>query len=391
MPLSHTNAATEAAVAGLATVVDVLILGAGPAGLSVGYELRKRGVSFQILERGEMAGESWRRMPTNLKLVSPWKSNCLPGTPASRRPGNYEMSRSEYSSYLQDYAAQQELPIKTGVRVTTVSKDRDGTFVLKSDGGEFRGRCFVNATGGSSRPFIPNFDGARESTIPQLHVADYRDPDQLRLLIGERPGPVLIVGKRLSAGQTLVELVDAGLEVALSHRSKIQFGSGPFMRWVYFRALPMVEAVKIHLLGQATCGFEVTMEGGRARQLIRRGMVQTYPDVNRFQGGSVLFKDGVRLKPAAVIYATGFRPTLEHLHSLLGDVPDRRRLPPLHGMESAFIPGLFFIGLENQRNLRSHYLRGIREDAAVVADEVAQRLQWLERRLAHAPARSQVA
>lgn len=379
MPLSHTNASVETAVAEPAPMVDVLILGAGPAGLSAGHELRQRGLKFLILERGETAGESWRRMPENLKLVSPWKSNSLPGTANGRLSGNYEMSRAEYLDYLQEYAVEQQLPIRTGVRVATVGRDNDGVFLVESDAGVFRGRCLINATGGSSRAFIPNYDGAEESTIPRLHVADYRNPRQVRQLAGDRPGPVLIIGKRLSAGQALVELADAGLEVALSHRSKIQFGSGRFMKWLSIRTLPLVEAIKMHLLGQATCGFEVTMEGGRARQLIRRGVVQTHPDVNRFQGNSVLFKDGTRLKPAAVIYATGFRPTLEHLHDLLGDVPDRRRLPPMDGMESAFIPGLFFIGLENQRNLRSHYLRGIREDAVIVAKEVESRLAWLNR------------
>lgn len=391
MSLSHTNVSAEAAVPDPAPVVDVLVLGAGPAGLSVGHELRERGLRFLILERGETAGESWRRMPENLKLVSPWKSNFLPGTARERLPGNYEMSRSEYCDYLQRYAVEQQLPIKTGVRVVTVEREHGEGFAVKSDAGVFRGRCLINATGGSSKAFIPSYDGAEESMIPQMHVADYRNPKQVRQLIGDRSGPVLIIGKRLSAGQTLVELVDDGVEVVLSHRSKIQFGRGSFMKWLSIRTLPFVEAIKIHLLGQATCGFEVTMEGGRARQLIRRGVVRTHPDVNRFQGNSVLFKDGTRLKPSAVIYATGFRPTLEHLHDLLGDVPDRRRLPPLNGMESAFIPGLFFIGLENQRNLRSHYLRGIREDAAVVAKEVESRLAWLNRQRLPASASSKVA
>lgn len=391
MSLSHTDVPAQAAVAESAAVLDVLVLGAGPAGLSVGHELKTRGVSFLILERGEAAGESWRRMPTNLKLVSPWKSNFLPGTAPARLPGNYEMSRAEYCDYLASYAKEQQLPVKSGVTVTTVERDHDGVFLVRSSGGDFRARCLVNATGGSSKAFIPKFDGAEDSTIPQLHVADYRDPAQVKRLVGERTGPVLIVGKRLSAGQVLVDLVDAGIDVVLSHRSKIRFGGGALMKWLNFRMLPVIEAIKINFLGQATCGFEVTMDGGQARQLIRSGKVRTYPDVNRLQGNSVLFKDGTRLKPSLVLFATGFRPTLDHLHSLLVDVPDRRRLPPLDGMESAFIPGLFFIGLENQRNLRSHYLRGIREDAAVVAEEVGLRLAWLARKSSASASPSKVA
>lgn len=391
MPLSHTETPAQSAVAESAPVLDVLVLGAGPAGLSVGHELKKRGIRFLILERGDAAGERWRRMPANLKLISPWKSNFLPGTAPTRWPGNYEMSRVEYGEYLVGYAREQQLPVRVGVTVTTVERERDGVFLVKSNGGEFRARCLVNATGGSSKAFVPKFDGAEDSTVPHLHVADYQDPSQVRRLVGGRAGPVLIVGKRLSAGQTLVELVDAGIEVVLSHRSKIQFGGGALLKWLKFRMLPAIEVIKVNLLGQAACGLEVTMDGGRARQLIRSGKVRTYPDVNRLQGNSVLFKDGTRLKPSLVLYATGFRPALDHLHSLLGDVPDRRRLPPLDGMESAFIPGLFFIGLENQRNLRSHYLRGIREDAVVLVEDVGLRLAWFARKVPAAAAPSQVA
>lgn len=391
MSLSRSDVPAQVAVAQSAPALDVLVLGAGPAGLSVGHELKKRGVSFLILERGLAVGESWRRMPANLKLVSPWKANSLPGTEPGRLPGNYEMSREEYCDYLTRYAMEQQLPVKSGVAVTTVEREGDGVFVVKSDGGEFRARCLVNSTGGSSKAFIPKFEGAEDSTIPQLHVADYRDPAQVKQLVGDRTGPVLLVGKRLSAGQVMVELVGAGINVVLSHRSQIRYGSGSLMKWLNFRMLPMIEMIKINFLGQATCGFEVTMDGGRARQLIRSGRVRTYPDVNRLQGNSVLFKDGTRLKPALLLYATGFRPTLDHLHSLLGDVPDRRRLPPLNGMESASIPGLFFIGLENQRNLRSHYLRGIREDAVLVVEEVALRLAWLARKSAAAAVSSKVA
>lgn len=382
MSLAQTLVVTGTAAVESASAVDVLVLGAGPAGLSVGHELKKQGLRFLILERGPSAGESWRRMPVNLKLITPWKANCLSGTDRRILPRHYEMSRAEYSDYLERYAVEQELPIKAGETIIEVVCDDEGMFRVRTATSEYRAKSVVNATGGVSRAHIPKYDGAESSSIPRMHVADYRDPEQVRRLVGGRPGPVIIVGKRLSAGQAMVELVDAGLEVGISHRSKIRYGGGAFAKWLSFRALPFFEAIKINVLGQATCGFEVTMEAGRARQLIRSGKVRTYPDINRFQGATLLFKDGSRLKPAAVIFATGFGPCLDHLHRLLGDVPDRRRLPALNGMESAVVPGLFFIGLENQRNLRSHYLRGIREDAVLVAQEVVQRLEWMNRQVA---------
>jgi putative flavoprotein involved in K+ transport len=356
---------------GQAGVHDVLVLGAGPAGLSIGYELKQRGLKFLLLERGQTAGESWRRMPVSLKLVTPWRTNALPGTCPGLFVPQYEMTRQEYFRYLRDYAAEHQLPVQFGEAVTRVARDSDGLFRVTTSAASYRSKLLVNATGSFSKPFVPGFDGAADSPIPQLHVAEYGDPERLRALVGDRTGPVLIVGKRLSAGQTLVELVEAGFEVALSHRSKIRFGSGPFGRWLFLRIFPELEALKIRVWGQNACGFDVPMEGGAARRLIRSGTVKTFPDVNRFQGASILFKDGTRLKPAAVVYATGFRPALDHLHELLVTVPDRRRLPPLNGMESVVVPGLFFLGLEHQRNMQSQYLRGIRKDAALLAGELS--------------------
>lgn len=351
-------------------VYDVIVLGAGPAGLSIGYELKRRGLRFLLIERGQAVGESWRRMPASLKLVSPWRANYLPGT----RPGlfsrHYKMTRQEFCQYLRDYAAEHQLPVQVGEMVAQVARDSDGLFRVMTATGAYTSKLLVNATGSFSKPFIPAFDGAADSPIPQLHVADYADAEHLKDLVGGRTGPILIVGKRLSAGQTLVELVEAGFEVALSHRSKIRFGSSLFVRWFFFRIFPELEALQIGLWGQTACGFDVPMEGGSARRLIRSGAVRTFPDINRFQGSSVLFNDGSRLKPAAVIYATGFRPALDHLHGLLVTVPDRRRLPPLNGMESVVVPGLFFLGLEHQRNMQSQYLRGIRKDAVLLAEEL---------------------
>src|SRR5262245_45265253 len=314
---------------------DILVLGGGPAGLSLGHELKRRGLSFLILERGATVGESWRRMPSNLKLVSPWKANCLPGTRPSLRSLHHEISREEFFRYLQDYAQAHALPVRRQVEVRAVVKTPDQRFCVQTSEGVFTSRQLVNATGCFWNPFVPPIPGAAESTLPQLHFADYENPGHVKQLLGDARSPVLIVGKRLSAGQALVELVDAGLEVALSHRSPIRFGSGPVGWWLFFRLLPELEALKLKLHGPAARGFEVRMPGGRARQLIRRGTVKTFPGIRRFAGRAVEFENGVVLQPALVLYATGFRPALDHLRPLLD-------YPRLHQLECVSVPDLFF-------------------------------------------------
>jgi putative flavoprotein involved in K+ transport len=352
---------------------QILIIGAGAAGLALGHELKQRGIPCLILERGSAAGDSWRRMPAGLRLVSPWRANWLPGTRSDLFPRHREISRTEYHRYLQDYAGRESLPVITDVYVKAVSKDENGLFRLTTSRGEFRTRFLVNATGYFSKPFVPDISGATECDVPQLHVADYRDPSHVNSLIGRRQGLALIVGKRLSAGQTMLELVDAGLEVALSHRSRIEFGPGPISWWLFFRIFPEIEAFKLWLRGPRARGFDVKMQGGRTRRLIRSGVVKTFPTISRFAGRSVIFENGAELQPGVVIYATGFRPALDHLHSML---PDAETLQPvLQRMESVSVPGLFFVGLAHQRNLQSHYLRGIRRDVVLLAEQLGERLR----------------
>ena len=350
---------------------DVLILGAGPAGLSVGFELQQRGVSFLILEKG-CVGDSWKRMPTHLKLVSPWKANCLRGPNSGCFARHFQASREQFVNYLQHYAAKANLPIRTEVTVESVQKLDDDTFRVQTSGGDFLSRFVVNATGYFSNPYVPQIPGTRESRIPQLHVAQYRDPRHLESLLLDSNRLVLIVGKRLSAGQTMLELVQAGFDIALSHRSPIQYGSGPFAWWFLFRLFPWLEWLKLRWKGDHAPSNDVRMPGGPARKMIKSGRVKTFPSIAAFEPDAVIFANGQRLRPALVIYATGFRPALAHLAPPGLAISEQSSRPRLLHLESVEVPGLYFIGLDHARNFRSRFLRGIREDAPLLANRLRQ-------------------
>jgi putative flavoprotein involved in K+ transport len=353
---------------------DALIIGAGPAGLALAFELKRRGVESLMLESGPAVAHSWANMPTHLKLVSPWKANCLPGSDSRCFPRNHEMTRAEYCSVLQQYAQINQLSVLTNATVHDVKRRTDAGFVVHACGGTFSAPLLVNATGCFANPFTPEFPGAPESSLPQFHFATFCDAERLREAIGKAAGLVLIVGKRLSAGQALVELVDAGFEVALSCRGPIQFGAGPIGWWIFFRIHPALERLKLRLKGTAARGFPTVMPGGRARRLIQSGRVKTFPDIARFENRRVVFTDGPSLEPDAVLYATGFRHALAHLASLGITLDERTGQPALRGFESADVPGLFFLGLDQLRNFRSRFIRGIREDAALLADKLVARL-----------------
>lgn len=116
--------------------VPILVLGAGPAGLALGAELLKRGAPFLIVEQGLEVGHSWQRMPSRLKLVSPWKANWLRPGDASRFPAHHETTRDEFADYLRDFAAERHLPVRTNVEVKTVRRDADEGFIVETSDGE---------------------------------------------------------------------------------------------------------------------------------------------------------------------------------------------------------------------------------------------------------------
>lgn len=353
--------------------LPVVVIGAGPAGLALAFELRRRSVNFLALEKGASAGDSWAKMPRQMKLASPWNANFLPGTDPRLHSANSEMSRSEYLDYLLNYARRSDLPIRTHTKVQSVSKMAEGDFLLQTSSGPLSAQALVNATGVFANPFVPNIPGMTDSTIPRLHFADYSDPDTLRSLT-DKPNPlVLIVGKRLSAGQLMVELYEAGFHLAISHRSPIQYGPGPAMWWLFFRIFPQLERFKLRLNGARAAGPDVRMAGGTARKLIKSGCVPTFPVISRFEGNSVLFGDNRRLQPDVVLFSTGFRPALGHLASLNISTSPENGIPRLHDLESVSVSGLYFLGLDHGRNFQSRFIRGIRNDARFLAERLEKR------------------
>lgn len=354
--------------------VPIPVLGAGPAGLALSAELQRRSVPFLIVEQGPEAGHSWRRMPTRLKLLSPWKANWLRREDTSQFPAHHETTRDEFAGYLRDFAAERRLPVRTNVQVKAVRRDASEGFIVETSDGELRARCVINATGCFSAPWTPEIPGANASRLPRLHTADFGDAESLRRRIPRDERPVLIVGKRLSAGQTMIELDEAGFQVALSCRGPVEFGPGPLAWWLFFRLHPWLETRELRRRGAQARGFTPKMLGGRARQLIECGLVKIFPPIARFNDCSVVFSDGRSLEPSAVIFATGFRPALRHLAPLGLRLNAETGSPGLSGFESTEVPGLFFLGLDGQRNFQSRFIRGIRQDAPLLAAELEQRL-----------------
>ena len=109
--------------------------------------------------------------------------------------------------------------------------------------------------------------------------------------------------------------------------------------------------------------------------MIESGMVASYPNIKSFEKDQIVFENGKREKFDVVIYATGYRPSIPHLSDLLDLDADTIR-PDLHGMESATVNDLFFVGLDSQCTFKSRYLRGIAEDGINLTKLIQKRYSF---------------
>src|ERR687888_447937 len=164
---------------------ETVIVGGGQAGLSVGYHLKKQGRAFVILDACERIGDSWRTRWDSLRLYSPAFRDGLPGMPFPA-PRTAYPTKDEMGDYLEAYARRFELPVRSGVAVSALTKG-NGRYVASVGDKRFEADNVVVATGVFRKPYTPEFAGELDPGITQLHSNDYHNLSQLQ------EGPVLVV------------------------------------------------------------------------------------------------------------------------------------------------------------------------------------------------------
>lgn len=353
----------------------VVVIGAGPAGLGLAYQLKLRGIPCLVLEKGPTVAHSFQGMYKSI-FFGPWINNILPGGPVPWRQLLARTHRKEWVEYLDNFATEHGLDVRCGVTVERV--EHDGEFRLYTDQGLFTADLVVNATGYFGNPFVPVYPGADRTRIAQMPAHDYLEPATVAEKIGSTRGRILIVGKRISAGEIMVELARAGYQISLSTRSPLRFGSSYLQQALFAPFVMAFEAVGAWLAIKLP-DTNPRMVGGASRKLVESGQVEVFGDIESIGETTVRFRDGREAAFDLILYSTGYRPVLGHLEGLV-ELDPKTGQPPLVNMEARDMPGLFFLGLDNQRSFRSRYLRGMREDAVLLAQRIATRARNLQRR-----------
>ncbi len=402
--------------------IDVIVVGAGQAGLALSHELSAGGVEHVVLERGRV-GESWRHRYDSFCLVTPNWTVRLPGHPYRGPDPDGFMVRDEIVADLEEYASGLEAPLREGIFVTRVEPLPEGGFLVRTRAGDLSSRAVVLATGTFQRPHRPAVAETLPPGLPRINVDAYRNEGALP------PGKVLVVGSGQSGAQICEELCQAGREVVLACGKAAwvprRLGGRDIFWWLdkvgFFdqtleslptpaaRLIPNPMATghdgghDLHLrtlkaMGVTLAGHFLGTENGRAHfapdlpesaawgdqryrdlmGLMKRfaaeqgidppPMYEPEPLVDR--GPEWLDLSGVGI----VIFAGGFRP------GYLSWLPQPQAFDDLgfpHQQDgvSTVVPGLFFVGVHFMRTRKSSLLFGVGDDAGLVSGRIGDFLR----------------
>lgn len=365
---------------------DVVVIGAGQAGLSAGYHLTRRGLNVVILEAHERVGDNWRNRWDSLRVFSPARYDGLPGMRFPAPPSSFPTGH-QVGDFLEAYAATMQLPVRTGVSVDGLRRagGREDGYLIDAGGRQIEAASVVVATGPERAASVPDFAGQLDPTIRQLHSSEYRNPSQLL------DGPVLVVGAGNSGA-------DISLELAANHRVTLcgnDPGTIPFrietrrariiIRGLWFVAnhvltvkTPIGRKVQPHI--QHGTGPVVRV---KPSDLMAAGVERVLARVAGVRDGLPLLDDGQVVEVTNVVWCTGFRLDFEWIHvPIIRDdgwpEQDRGVVPDA--------PALYFLGLPFQRSFASMLIGGVGKDAAYIASLVAAQPTARQRHLTVAAA-----
>lgn len=331
--------------------VDVLIIGAGPAGLLLGFYLQTQNIHYVILEKGDGPGNSWKKMPEHLHLITLWKSNCLLLQDQEKFDKFKAHSALEFANYLEEFASQNHLNVLLQFNVEEFKKEQN-TFVIKAEKETFYSQILVDCTGYYSYPFTPPYkmSGTRPKMI---HFKDFNNAS-----IFNHFEKICVVGKRLSAGQVVKELCEArpDRKLMLSSRSKIIYGSPSWIFNLILKHLDIFEWFLSKFISKKS-DLEIPMH--REIKSFIESQVRLCSDIKEIVDSEIFFQDGKKESVDLIIFTTGFKKPK----------PDLK-----NDFESSETENLFYLGLNSQRTFASRFLRGIREDAPILAKLICGRV-----------------
>jgi indole-3-pyruvate monooxygenase len=345
---------------------DILVIGAGPAGLATSACLRRQGLPHMVLEREARIANAWHRHYDRLHLHTTKTYSGLPMMPWPKSAPRYP-AREQVVQYLQAYAEEHHVAPRLGVTTHAVQR-RGDHFAVDTSEGVITPRIVVMATGYNGVPKLPSIPGLDTFHGSRIHASVYKNAAPYQ---GKR---TLVVGCGNSGAEIALDLAEQGVDVAMVVRGPVHvvprdmFGRPTQHTNVVLSYLPLGlrDAIAIRTVGlvvgdlsrwgivRPTIGpNRMIEESGRIPILdigtiamVKQGKIRVLPAVQEILPDCVRFAGGVQHSFEAIIFATGYAPGLEKVIKGFEIIADARGRPDRFGEESG-IPGLYFVGFKN--------------------------------------------
>jgi hypothetical protein len=365
---------------------DILVIGAGPAGLATSACLRREGLAHGVLEREGQIASAWHRHYDRLHLHTTKTYSSLPMTPWAKGVPRYP-AREEVLQYLQAYATEHHVEPRLGVTVHSVQRMAD-RFIVETSAGVMTPRIVVVATGYNGVPKRPSIPGMDSFLGSAIHAADYKNAAPYS---AKR---TLVVGCGNSGAEIALDLAEQGVEVAMVVRGPVHVVPRDLLGRPTQHTNVLLSHLPLRLRDAIATGTMSLLVGDLSRwgivrptvgpnrmieefgrvpildigtiAMVKRGKIRVLPAVQAILPDGVRFAGGARHPFEAIIFATGYTPGLDKLIQGFEAIADARGRPNRFGAESE-IAGLYFVGF---RNPPTGALREIALEAPRVARSV---------------------
>ena len=345
---------------------DILVIGAGPAGLAISACLRREGLEHVLLEREGNIGSAWHRHYDRLHLHTTKTYSGLPMMPWPKGTPRYP-SREQVVQYLQAYAAEHRIAPQLGVTVHMV-KHRGDRFAVDTSAGVMAPRIVIMATGYNGVPKVPSVPGLESFRGTAIHAGVYKNAAPYQ---GKR---TLVVGCGNSGAEIALDLAEQGVDAAMVVRGPVHvvprdmFGRPTQHTNVLLSHLPLAlrDAIATRIVGwvvgdlsrwgivrPAVGPNRMIEESGRIPLLdlgtiamVKQGKIRVVPAVQEILPDGVRFASGAVHPFEAIIFATGYTPGLGNVIEGFEAIADARGRPHRFGEETG-IAGLYFVGFKN--------------------------------------------
>ncbi|GKS70261.1 predicted flavoprotein CzcO associated with the cation diffusion facilitator CzcD [Nitrosomonas sp. PY1] len=385
---------------------DVIVVGAGPAGLSAAYELTRIGLNPLVLERTPAVGDVWRNHYDGVCLNSGRYFSALSGSKFPLSAGSWP-SREEVVRLLETFPSRGGFTVQTSIDIAQVNYDRERNLwiVTSSDGKHFESRCVVMAVGSCRIPIIPKWDGLESFTGEIIHSSKFKSAKDFT---GKH---VLVVGTGNSAAEIASRLTKYASSVIVSGRTpphilpKSIFGIPLIAIGVWTRHWPAAAVDRILNFLQRTMVGDLSAYGlpypnmPLSQQFdinnvvpilyrpfvddVRAGRIKIVGPIQEITGQAVHVLSTMTaspngeqtlttLEPDVIIAGTGFRTGISKLVQIPGIADEKDRSLISGDQEYKDAPRLYFIG---QINPLSGLLREIRLEAERIAKKIQQQLK----------------